>query len=218
MPKHVKLLLTTLTAAIVLAGLVGTASARRFEISNQLIRVTWSSLRFAERTAAGGLEVRCPVTLEGSFHSKTLSKVCGQLVGLISRAALTRAACTFNNNAESIEILAPEANRVWRLLYVGFVGPLPNITTIILKLIRASFRLGAFGVGCLYESTNASSAQGSTELEAGGGVTGLRALNEHRIPKHEGSELLCPGSGIFEGAGTVTQLGSSTGIVIKLVQ
>ncbi len=218
MSKHVKLLLTALTAAIVLGGVVGTASARRFETSNQLIRVVWSSLRFANSAAAeASQEVRCPVTLEGSFHSKTISKVCGQLVGLISRAALTRSACTFRSITE-VEILPPSATRVWRILYVSFTGTLPIIRTIRVKLIAASFRLGVSGIQCLFESTNTSPALGDIELnETTGAVTGLRAISTSPIPKHEGG-ILCPGSLIFEGTGTVTQLGNTTAITIKLVQ
>ncbi len=205
-----------LTTVMVLAGAISTASARRFEISNQLIRTAWISLRFAERTATGGGEVRCPITIEGSFHSKTISKVCGQLIGLISRAIAPRANCTFNNGAEGFELLP--ASLPWRLLYINFVGVLPRIGGFITKVIRVSARLSIFGVSCLYESTNASPLFGSTELnEATGTVTGYRFLSEHSIPKHEGG-LLCPGSGILEGTGAVTQLGSSVAIDMKLVQ
>ncbi len=83
--------LITLAAAtvIVLAAAVGSASAGHLSVSNQNIRVTWSALEFA----AGGTAIRCGLTLEGSFHSRTITKVEKTLIGYIT-TAISQRPCT----------------------------------------------------------------------------------------------------------------------------
>ncbi len=229
MRNRTKLLLTALTAACVLATAVGTASARRFEISSQPIRLTWTSLRFTESTsAARPLEVRCPVTLEGSFHSKTISKVCGQLIGLITRAHLgpRRANCTFNNSVEDVRILnggsgegeETTSTLPWRILYVSFTGTLPRITRIRMKLLGIGFKLTALSTQCLYRSRETSPAFGEAMVnETTGEVTELAADRTRPIPKSSGG-IICPSQFFVEGNARVTALETTTAITIKLVQ
>ncbi len=88
MRSDIKLLSSGVAAALVLAIGVAGAQARRFELSSQTIRAIWTELPFI----LGESTPRCPVTLEGSFHSKTLSKVSGELVGYITRARTRKGA------------------------------------------------------------------------------------------------------------------------------
>src|SRR6185503_8766261 len=85
-----KLLLTALTAALVMAATVGTASARNLELAeaeDQRFTATWTPLQF---TGLGGLiRINCNVTLRGSFHYRTIAKVLS-LIGYVTSAALTR--------------------------------------------------------------------------------------------------------------------------------
>src|SRR6185503_5503818 len=85
-----KLLLTALTAALVMAATVGTASARNLELAepqDQRFTATWTPLEF---TGLGGLiRIRCNVTLRGSFHYRTFAKT-RSLVGYVTSAALAR--------------------------------------------------------------------------------------------------------------------------------
>ena len=115
-----KLLLAAFTATVFMSFAVGTASARRFELSNQRWLAIWTSLEF---TVGSCEPVLCPVTLEGSFHSRTLSKVSGQLVGHVT-AAFVRNPCT-NGTATMLSKRLP-----WHLRYDRFIGALPNITGI----------------------------------------------------------------------------------------
>jgi hypothetical protein len=222
MHTRTKLLITTLTAAVVLAAAVGTATARRLETSNQFIRVVWNALKFNEG-GGGGPSVTCPVTLEGSFHSRTISKVSGQLIGYITRAALTRNGCVLAGGAENIRILngveEPTNTLPWHVRYDSFEGTLPNIAGIRLQLIGAAFLLTAFGVSCLYKSTEASPAFGNALLNAGHVVTDLKPREEKTIPKFAGGAL-CPNTGRFSSAAasTVSLLGATTSIIITLVQ
>jgi hypothetical protein len=215
-----KLLLTALTASLVFAVMVSSSSARRFALSNQLFRVTWSSLEFTGREPFGGtLRIRCPVTLEGSFHSRTLSKVSGQLIGYVTRAALTRP-CNGGEAWILNGIERPTNTLPWHIRYDRFIGTLPAIERIRLQLINASFLVLIGGsIGCLFESTAARPAFGFVEREAGGLANTLSADPTSQIPLKASLEtIFCPSEGSFEGSGNVTLLGNTTRISVTLVQ
>ena len=79
--KLIKTLLTTAAAALLLAGLVATASARTFSVSNQTLRSQFREVNFA----LPFFTTRCQVTLEGSLHSRTIAKVMDSLIGCQGR-------------------------------------------------------------------------------------------------------------------------------------
>jgi hypothetical protein len=216
---HARLVFAALTAAVVLGGAVGTASARRLEISNQAIRAVWATLKFAP-SPTSSINARCPVTLEGSFHSKTISKVSGQLVGYITRAENANGTvppCRYEGGISELRIL--RETLPWHVQYSEFRGTLPRITAVSLRLVRASFRLrGPFGEACLYASTAAQPAFGIVTInENTGQVTGLRADETRSIPLSAPNGF-CPAEGIFEGSASVTVQNTTTAITIRLVQ
>src|SRR5690242_2745255 len=120
MRTSVKLGLTALVAAFVLSSAVGTASARNLSVSQESIRATWTSLEFEGNI---GIPERCQLTLEGSFHSRTVAKSLGALIGVITRGALI---CT--NGRDTVSRLP------WHVTYEGFTGELPAIRTIRILL------------------------------------------------------------------------------------
>ncbi len=205
MRNRSKLLLTGLAATIVMAFVVGNASARRIETSSQQFKAVWSRLTFND---AARVRVECSVTLEGSFHSRTLSKVSGQLIGFINGAHV--ASCVGGEARADTETLP------WHIQYNSFEGTLPNITGITLTLTNSKFEITAGGAHCIANNTQTNPAFGTVLVEARGGVTGLRALEAHTIPL--GGEFLCsfasPGS--FEGTAAVT--GGGRAITVRLVQ
>lgn len=217
MANRSKLVLSALVAAIVLSA-AGTAQARRFELSNQLFRAVWGAghrLTFASTAEGSSFIVVCEVTLEGSFHSRTLSKTCGQLVGYVTRAA-------FALPCEGGTFSIPPTTLPWHIRYDSFVGTLPNITRIRLQLVNAAFLLRiTFGVnvGCLYQSTTASPAFMFVELETGG-VSALAPDNFPTISIRTRLENggFCPEALVYGGASAVTVLNSTTRITIRLVQ
>ncbi|HEV7773686.1 MAG TPA: hypothetical protein VGO48_10415 [Conexibacter sp.] len=105
MTTKLKALLATATIAAALATAVNAASARNLSTSNQNIRVVWR-----EFSLTGGIENRCDLTLEGSFHYRTIIKAV-LLVGLITRADLNR--CSFPTRFLSLP---------WRVGYGLFRG------------------------------------------------------------------------------------------------
>jgi len=223
MRNRSKILLSALAAALVLAAAIGTAQARRIELSNTNIRAVWTAaepLVFETSLA----NISCSVTLEGSFHSRTLSKVSGQLVGLITRAAVARP-CNVGeawvlNGVERLSNGTTTMNSLpWHVRYDSFTGTLPRIEKIRLQLIGASFLIAFAGQGCLVRTEAAHPAFGFVEVEVLGGVTGLRADETVSIPPNVKLEglLNCP-NGRFVGRAAVTLLGNTTRITVRLVQ
>jgi hypothetical protein len=190
-------------ATALLATAVGTAAARRFQISEQRFRTVFAPLTFG---AEGQQPLVCRVTLEGSFHSRTFSKVVGALLGYITAAEMTN--CT----SETARVL--KETLPWHILYVSFTGTLPNISSIRIDLRNLSFLVRAFGfASCLYRTEEAHPAMGELLLSVG-------AAREVRID--ETSKI--PGAGIcpeifFQGRAEVFVLGSTTTrITVRLVQ
>jgi hypothetical protein len=196
-----KLLLTALTAAFILASAIGSASANRLATSEQGFRTVFPELTFT--SSEEGISVICRVTLEGSFHSATISKVSGQLIGYITQAAVNRP-CSGGtawalNGTEVLNGAVVPNSLPWHIQYASFSGTLPNITGINLRLIRASFLIEVLGVKCLYETTEANPARGTIVREAGGVITALRAEEGASIPRKAGQSIFCPSRGVFKG-------------------
>lgn len=221
MHNRSKLILTALVAAFALSALVGTASANRLSVSNQNLRVVWSSLTFS----GGGFNVRCPVTLEGSFHYRSIVKSAGSLIGFINRA-IVRRPCTGGeafvlNGTEVLSGATTPNSLPWHVQYDSFTGTLPRPTGVRLRLVGAAFliRITFLGipVNCLFRSTEGEGAAfGIANLDATGRVTGLRADETSSIPLNSGSGV-CPEEGSFSGTGTVTVAGSATPITVTLI-
>lgn len=211
MRKHTKLLVAGITAALLMGLGVASASARSFSTTESAFRVTWRSLEFT----ASIFEIRCPVTLEGSFHGSTITKAPKGLIGYITRAVVNNTACTGGRATVLTETLP------WHIRYDSFAGTLPNITSIRVLLSNASFQIAArtiFGdITCLARSEPSRPAEGRiTRNVTTGQVTGLVAEPVPPIPIVSGSGF-CPEEGTFSGTGTVTRLGGTTPITVTLI-
>jgi hypothetical protein len=140
--KICKLLLAAAGATVLLGALVSSASAGRFEFSNQAIMAQWRSVEF---NAAFGT-TRCQVTLEGTLHSRTMVKTVGSLMGYITRAIL--GPCATGSMTILTETLP------WHVRYSGFTGTLPEIVSIIAHIIGFSKReREQGGITCLERTT-----------------------------------------------------------------
>jgi hypothetical protein len=204
-----KLLFAGLTAALMLSMAVASASAGRLSVSNRNFRIVWNPLTL--ESTAGIATIRCPVTMEGSFHSATIRKTIGALVGHVTRAFVNRSACAGGTATIHGETLP------WHTQYGGFEGTLPNITGIRLNLVGATFEVEDGTALCTTRTTAAQPGVGIARVGAGGVITGLRADETRTIPLS--GEFLCAfaGEGTFAGTGTVTLLGASTSITVRLI-
>lgn len=190
-----------IAGAVVLLGLlVSSASARMISSTSETYRA-----KFREVTFAGGFgSIVCGLTLEGSFHSRTLVKTVGALVGYISRAILQKPC-----RAGDATILT--ASLPWHVQYAGFVGTLPAITDIKTDVVGAAFNTlePVFGMECLARTTAAS--PGIAQFSLIGGVAAEITLSG-RIP------TTCTLNGELAGrSAALTVLNGTSRISITLI-
>ncbi len=203
-------LLAALVAVAVLAIGVASASANRLEFSTNAIRWVWSSVKLSEFNN----EAHCPVTMEGSLHSRTVVKTPGALIGYITRAA--KGVCT-----QEIAWLLTAADTgvetlPWHLRYSSFSGTLPVITRVRLAIVGMKYRQLSFaGAMCLYGSTEAGPAFVDLGREAGGAVTSAVFDETQGIPSEGG--ITCERLGFLAGNGTMSVLGATTRVRITLI-
>jgi len=195
-----------LAAALTMALAVGSASANTLSYSDLGFRIVWSTLTFSE--SGGNFPIRCPVTLEGSFHEHTFAKVSEELAGYITSASV--GACQ-EGDATILEESLP-----WHVAYRSFSGTLPRIVLVSYYLIGAAFQVEiGLGIICLAQSTTEFPAAGEATRESGGDVISLRPDSSLPIPV---TGTNCPLAGIFSGSGEVHVLGSSEQrVVLTLV-
>ncbi len=203
-------ILSLASATALLCVLTSAASANRLSSTSRTLRASWRTLEFIP---PAGETVRCPVTLEGSLHSSTITKVAGALIGYITRASVASASCSGSHWTVLTGTLP------WHIRYRGFAGTLPNITKLETTLIGFAILVeGTFGVECLYLSTtteplNINYARNTTthalaSAEVTGEInstTGCGIFGEHVRGKFAGTSA------------TLTQLGSTAGISVTLI-
>jgi len=222
MRTSVKLTLTALAASLLLSTAISTASARSFAFTNQNFRGTWESLEFASSAT-----VRCEVTLEGSFHSRTTLKNPRSLIGLITRAIVQRpcregTASAFNG-VERYNGITPANTLPWHVTYEAFTGALPRIEALLALLAR--MRFGIEALGCAIQIGNETdNVTGSAEREAGGAITGLTPVegrNEVTVVRTDRDPFgLCPRPGTrgrLTNTGQVFLLGTNNRITVTLI-
>jgi hypothetical protein len=205
MRPRTKLALAALTATLLLGVAVTSATAGRISTSNNRFRVTWTALQFGSLEIEG--PIICPLTLEGSFHSATIRKTRGALIGAVTKGIVKSEACEGGNASVLRESLP------WHLTYESFGGTLPRIQEVTFLLRRYEFRIFNFFVGnCLYLDQGRAEenlALSATVNEATGQVTvATPLLNRYASFRIGGA--FCPRRGLFEGPGQVFLLGSST--------
>jgi len=209
MRTSIKLGLTALIAAMLLASALSTASARNLEITSATnFRTTWSRLEFQSSLTTW----RCQVTLEGSFHSRTIPKVARLLIGSVTRINVKEESC-------SGATMRPDRPPPWHLTYEGFTGRLPNIETIRLLLQRFQYAIIAFGVTCRY-GTSTDNLTFSAALNAAGEVTNLVPVTGRNIANLLEGGGLCPATSTLVGAagdGATTVLNGTARIRIRLI-
>lgn len=196
-------------AALMLAASVDAASARRLSFSNGSFRSVWPS---AEFEIGLGNVIRCRLTLEGSLHSRTLSKVSGALVGYITSASMG-SPCT-NGELHLLQETLP-----WHVRYDSFTGTLPRISTIRLQIVGFSLWLTWFSLRCLYTTTAARPIYATRFSESTGPLGEFvpsRLDLEGTLTEVTGLE--CPRPITVQGAGDFNVQGTTTAITVQLVQ
>jgi hypothetical protein len=204
MEKRSELMLLGLAASMLMALAVGSASARNLSVNERSLRAVWTPATFI----AGGSSARCNLTIEASFHYRTIVKREGALSGFVTRAILNT--CTGGSSTVLSNTLP------WHITYGGFGGTLPNITALRLSAIGASFTVRPEGsIACLARSTAENPVRAIANVGAGGSITGLRLDETAQIPL-EGFFCAFGGEGSFRGTGAATALGGGS-VVVRLI-
>ena len=188
------------TASAIMALAVSTATAGRFSLSSQNVRITFNDVEFAMATVT----TDCRLTLEGSFHSRTSAKVLASLVGYITR--VTTGQCT-NANTILSETLP------WHVRYEGFAGTLPEITSVVAKIAQSGCRV----LTCL-------SRAGYLLRVVRDPVTGALTGVEIPLERNEGlpvDGVFCPSPRLHSlrsnGNGSFFVLGSTSRVTLTLI-
>jgi hypothetical protein len=206
-----KLVLAALTATTALALAVGTAPASRLNFSSRTFRITWSALRFFPEGEE--LQIRCPTTLEGSFHSATITKVLGKLIGLLTRAITKIEACVGEDRALFLQNFLPS-----HIVYREFTGTLPSISGVRVLLQGIHYSFFFMSVECLYgneEEVN-EGLVGTFQRVGGGQVLTFAFDRTSRIRLNSG-ELSCPSRAGVEGTGQNFVLGETRRWILELI-
>jgi hypothetical protein len=201
-----RILTALLAASLLLSAAVSTASATRLSVSNQNIRATWNSLEFASELVT----LRCQLTLEGSFHTRTIAKVRESLIGAITMARFKEEACTNGSfRAQAVP---------WHITYESFAGTLPNITAVNLLLSRFRFQLNVPGICTAEYGTATDNITGAAVVGAGRAITGLGFVEGRNTANRFAGTGLCPPSARLKGSeGRVTLPGATTLITVTLI-
>jgi hypothetical protein len=206
-----------LAAAAIVAAIAG---ARNLSMSDGNIRATFREFRSGG--SGGSVDIRCPLTLEGSFHSRTYAKVRSTLVGQITRAAMGHP-CTGTggemyvlNGVEVQEGRAVPNSLPWHLRYFAFSGTLPRLSSVTFDIVGFSWIYPPFGEICLYRSTEANPARFVWNVASEGRVTGIQAESTPPVLLNSGG-FLCPREITYANSGTIARLNTSTAITITLI-
>jgi hypothetical protein len=205
MRTHAKHVLVALVAALALMIMSVSANARILEISNQGIRSVMENFTIR----GGGLTINCPLTLEGSFHSRTLAKTQGLLVGFITRAA-------FRTPCEGTTVRPLTETLPWHIQYQSFTGTLPIIERVKFNVIGFAFLINLLGTSCLYRSTLEAPFSTAFVLEERGVIRRLVVEELIRIRLASGG-IVCPSEMSLSGEGSLTLLGTANPVRITLI-
>ncbi|HEV7774751.1 MAG TPA: hypothetical protein VGO48_15830 [Conexibacter sp.] len=195
-----KMMLTVVGAIVLLAALVGSASAGRLSTSSQRVAAAWTRFNFR-----GGLgTVECEIIVNGSFHERTLSKTTGTLSGFISSANINRC------SRGAVTVLAETLP--WHVQYESFTGALPTITNIRAKIIGLAFRVQepVFAIECLSRATAEAPGFLTFNRETATGAT---------ISGSAGGSIRCGGAitGTLEGTTSSLTNGSGARVTVTLI-
>ncbi|HEX7292474.1 MAG TPA: hypothetical protein VF250_15250 [Conexibacter sp.] len=201
--RFCKLLLATLVVAAALGTLVGAASARNLSLSHQTFRATYANVEYQSSIAT----VRCPLTIEGSFHRRTIVKTVGSLVGYITAAG--HGACSAPGATVLRETLP------WHIRYASFVGTLPNVTGLNFSVIDYSVTIrDPFGSLCLIRSTATEPVTLAFTRE---GLTGISRANLSGTLETAGAACNGLAVTIVGPSTSITVLNSATRITLTLI-
>jgi hypothetical protein len=218
MRKRIRIVIGALTLAVALVVAVDTATARRLEVSEQRFLILFRGLSFTTIN----LDSICDVNLEGSFHSRAISKVSGQLVGYVTEAIAhhpcSGAEMVLPNGVERLQGTTSPQALPWQVVYLAFRGELPAILEINLSIMSAAFDFEAAGLLCKYAAQLGRQVEVHLKLEGTGRVLGAQVNEERELVLFESNSVLCATRGFLSGTGAVGTQREWRELLVRLVQ
>jgi len=204
--RFAKALLAAVAAVIVLGALVGSASASRLSLSSTTCRVTFAALTFEIRE--GFNAATCAVTLEGSFHARSIVKIPGRLIGYVNRAAT--GPCGAGTAATLLAETLP-----WHVRYESFAGTLPAMTAVRIGIVGLGMKIrGINGTICLTLTTEREPLRLRLAREA---TFGALVEAEAEGETHTWENCLFEPGRFIGRSGTVSVQGGTTRISLTLI-
>jgi len=142
MNRTMRALLVALVSASAIVAFAAGASARTLRVDEQRFDLKWTET-VPLRMIVGANTISCPITLRGRFESALINKTVTR-IGEINTVIQEEARCA------GLVIFRASATLPWEVMYEAFTGTLPNITSMRVQLLRASFTRPA--TGCNYVS------------------------------------------------------------------
>jgi hypothetical protein len=153
MPNHVRMRPIACAAIVALLVIAGNGSARRFSFEAQNFRIVWNPMTFRSSTPA---EIRCRVTLGGTWVAAELAKVTNSIMGRITEAAAEGCQQIITFLGETLP---------WEVRYRDFIGTLPRIQQIETEFRNMHILLRSGLFGCLFISTIGSEVTANWAFE-----------------------------------------------------
>ncbi|HXE45939.1 MAG TPA: hypothetical protein VN635_12175 [Conexibacter sp.] len=219
-----RFIISALVVTMLLAGAVGSASARELLVSEQHHSWIWllghALLHPRIVFSNGQIRVQCNLRLGGGTNERIIKKETTTTIGSITNGEVEE--CEGGTATLRRETLP------WSTRYRSFTGTLPRIRSSSESVIRATFRIREReGLECeaatevnhpLVFIIGNSSEQAETGLETTGEAEYITADSTHRIPLR-GEGFLCAfaGEGEISGVGLVRNLPGTGKIRITLI-
>lgn len=218
-----RLLLGSLVVAVALGAMIATAPANRLSITERAFRITWAPMEIGLQPEPAivreGITIKdsCNVTMEGSFHSGTIVKVAGALIGYVTRASVDGSSCVEQNGGGGRFRFLTET-LPWHIRYAGFTGTLPNIAIVRINYIGMAVDVTNPMQNCLSRSTATEPAgwRIELELEHTGLISTFLAEEQIILPRPTGTG--CVGYLVYyQGRGRYTRLGTTEHVTVTLI-
>lgn len=187
MKPYAKALIGGALVTVLLWACATTAGANRLAFRNEYNTNSWRAVWREMRLTGGFGTISCPLTLEGSLHSQTVTKTPSSLIGYVTAAR--------NGTCATLSGTVLTERLPWHLQYESFTGTLPSISSVKFKIIGFEFQIReGLGIACLYRSTEAAPLLETLNREGGG------IISSATLGGSLGSELC--GSASFGGTST----------------